>query len=260
MAAPRTEPCADWAELADVELCVPGEPGTLDPTTVATMIDVASGLLFELSGHRFSGSCTDTVRPCRRSAYWERPASWLASWGVCACQSSEARACGCPTLSEITLGGYPLTAITSVRVDGSLLTPDAYRIDDYQYLVRIDGEQWPCCQDLAADPATDDNTFEVVYTYGVAPPAAGVHAAAKLASELYQACRGGPCSLPERLQRVARQGVEIGFLDPFEFFREGKTGIYDVDLFLVAVNPHGRRRRATIASPNITRRSRRADT
>ena len=40
------------------------------------MLAVASDILFELSGRRFPGSCSDIVRPCGQSCYddpvWDR--------------------------------------------------------------------------------------------------------------------------------------------------------------------------------------------
>jgi hypothetical protein len=141
-----------------------------------------------------------------------------------------------------------------------LLGVNDYRIDDYRYLVRTDGEAWPCCQDLLADPVNDDNTFSVSYTYGSAPPAAGVLAAADLACELAKSCAGQECTLPSRVQSITRQGMSMVLLDPFDFLERGKVGIYTVDLFLRAYNPSGLRRPSRVLSPDIGQRARRVGT
>jgi hypothetical protein len=42
-------------------------------------------------------------------------------------------------------------------------------------------------------------------------------------------------------------------VDPATVFENGRTGINDVDMFINAVNPHGRRERARVMSPDIKR-------
>ena len=42
-------------------------------------------------------------------------------------------------------------------------------------------------------------------------------------------------------------------LDPQDFLDKGRTGIYQVDLFLRTVNPDGARLRARVFSPDIPR-------
>lgn len=255
----RTGPCDDWIDAADLFDCGPCAAIGLadqDGALAARMVTVASEVLFHLSGRRFPGACSDTVRPCRRVVEYPTQPGWeswgSARWGVCACQAPlPHRSCGCPTLDEVYLGHAPITGITSVYVDGVLLDPSTYRVDDDRYLVRIDGEGWPCCQDLTADPTADPNTFQVVYDYGIAPPQSGVEAARVLACELYQGCTGGDCRLPQRVTSVTRQGVTMVMLDPFDFLENGKVGIYAVDLFLRTYNPHGRRRSAFVASPDV---------
>ena len=67
----------------------------------------------------------------------------------------------------------------------------------------------------------------------------------------------GECRLPRRVTQITRQGVTAMVLDPMSFLNEGKTGLYLCDAFLAAVNPGKLRRRATLASPDISRRVRR---
>jgi len=268
MTAPRIGPCADWTTLADVRACDCLE----DPPTDAQISDaiiMASEVLFELSGRRFSGACAQTVRPCAQtvggSAYayhglasFDGAIGWLPSWGSCSCSGADS--CSCQTIPQIDLGNVPIVTVDEVRIDGVVLAPTAYRVDEYRWLVRTDGETWPCCQDMLADDATDPDTFAVDFTFGNAPPLVGKRAAEVLACELAKSCAGGECRLPKRVTSITRQGLTTVVLDPFDFLTNGSTGIYDVDLFIKTYNPTGRRRPMSVASPDVGPSVRRVDT
>lgn len=255
--------CTQWCSTLD--MCSPCDDYAMDAVLLDDCIDAASDILFELSGRRFAGVCQDTVRPCGRSDATDngRPIRGYDYGGYgCSCNSS--RRCGCASVSEITLGAYPVNSIVSVKVDGETLDSSTYRIDDNRYLVRLpdaDGTNpgWPCCQDMSlAD--TEDDTWSVTFTYGSPPPAAGVKAAAELACQLALACQPedvGRCRLPQRVTQITRQGTTAVLLDPFDFLDNGKTGIYSVDLFLRTYNPKGLRQRATVINPERSRRVRR---
>lgn len=245
--------CGQWATEADV--CSPCTDETAD---LDDWIGVASDILFELSGQRFPGVCTDTVRPCSVTChsdgarrYDDLVASSSYQWfGACGCGSTP---CGCSALPELVLSGWPLVSITEVLIDGATLDPSAYRIDDWRRLVRVDGEQWPACQDLSA-PTTEADTFSVEFAYGVAPPAAAVAAAATLGCQFALACAGSAaCRLPQRVQSITRQGVSMVMLDPFTFFDDGRTGLYDVDLFLAAYGNSAKKRWPAIIANADTR-------
>jgi hypothetical protein len=157
-----------------------------------------------------------------------------------------------------------LTAIDEVKIDGVVLDPSLYRIDDYRYLVKLPDAEgnydpFPCCQNIRlAD--TEADTFAVTFTYGTPPPTPGVLAAAQLACELALACSPetiGKCRLPQRVTSIARQGITMAVLDPFDFLSDGKTGLYLVDLFLRTYNPNRLRRRAAVLSPDVGRKVRR---
>lgn len=275
MAAPRLTACAPWTDIESVTDCGSCSDVT-DSTLIERMIGVATDVLFRLSGRKYAGACEGVARPCRRLAWPDAPpystrstgmlavhdyawgsTGWVGSWGTCGCDLSSA--CGCPTTREISLGVFPLVSIDAVYIDGAALASSAYRIDDYRTLVRTDGEGWPMGQDLLADYITDENTFGVEFTYGATPPPSGKHAASVLACNLIRACVGKNCNLPQRVQSIARQGVTV-IVDPREFLEEGKTGLYEVDLFLAAHNPGGKQTRSTVASPDYNRPVRHVDT
>lgn len=253
-------PCTPWVTVAETQT-VPGAD-RLSADLLQEGIDVASGSLYRRSGRQFSGVCTDVVRPLKR-LYVTENAPWWFQWmwsdgpTVHTCGRPPSRNCGCGPLPEITLGAGPIRQILEVRIDGAVLDPSAYRVDDRRWLVRIDGDSFPCCQNLAKDPLTDDDTFQVTFEWGEAPPVGGTVAAKVLAVEIAKMLAGGPCQLPQRLQNVTFNGSSYTLLDPMAFLDNGLTGIYVVDLFLTDVNPHKLQRRSTVISPDITRPVRR---
>lgn len=250
--------CEPWADEED--LCGPcaGEGYEGDLTTAATgMLEAATDLLYQWSGRKYPGICERTVRPCVADRYdggLRTPTDWTRGWGVCRCLGS----CGCPGRREIELGAYPVREILEVLVDGEVLDPSQYRLDDQRTLVRLreaDGTRpgWPARQDLGLED-TDEGTWSVRFTWGTEPPPAGVHAAAVLACELAMACHpdeavSGQCRLPKNATSVTREGITM-VLSPSDFLdRNGNTGLYEVDLFLQAANPTRERRRPAVWWP-----------
>jgi hypothetical protein len=116
----------------------------------------------------------------------------------------------------------------------------------------VGGPCWPSCQDPSV-PDTEEGTFSVTYRPGRVLPVAGQIAAGKLAGEFLKACAGSSCALPAQISSLSRQGVDVEFVDPATVFDNGRTGIYEVDLFINAVNPAGMRRRSRVMSPDIQR-------
>lgn len=267
MASPCGSVCSQWTDVETVKAC--GPYADIDDGVIEDVIPVASDLLFEFTQRKFPGSCQDTVRPCTQ--YSPRPSYYYDWFGdthqywKAGCDCNRGPECGCSRLSEVDLGVRPLTSIVQVKVDGDVIDPTEYRVDDFRRLVRLPDSEgvrhgWPCCQRLDVD-ATEDDTFEVTFTYGVGPPPAGVRSASLFAGQLAAACAGSNvCKLPDRVVQVSRQGVSMLLLDPFKFFEQGRTGIYAVDAFITAYNPRGYRGFAQIVSPDIHKKVRRAGT
>lgn len=265
----NTTVCSPWTTVDAVRDCGCNCDEASDEQ-VEEAIAIASDILFRLSGAQFPGSCQEVVRPCSQSCwgqYLEGTATFvnpfahsdgfpysynLGRWGW-------DRQCGCGLISEITLGVPNLYSVQAVYIDGSLLPASAYQIQDNNYLVRVDGEVWPACQDLSGDYLTDENTFAVIFRYGLEPPPSGVRAATVFAKELVRSCLGLSCALPERVTTITRQGVTMALADPMTYLDNGKIGLYEVDLFLGAVNPNKLQRSAQIFSPDIRRPVRHVD-
>lgn len=229
-------PCEPWATTAD--LCSPCDDYAMDATLLEDSIDVASEVLYMLSGRQFSGLCSETVRPT----------------------------CDCGGRRNIKLR-FPIVEVTEVKVDGDVLSSDYYRVDDQMYLRRLpdangNNPGWPCGQDLDLE-TTEDDTFEVTYTYGVEPPLSGVKAAAVLACEIALACQpetAGQCRLPSSVVSTSRQGVTTTRVPLITAIEGGQVGIKEVDWFLMSVNPQKARRRSRVYSPDLDQRNRHVGT
>lgn len=145
--------------------------------------------LWEATGRVF-GTCEVTVMPCN-------------DYGtLCGSCHNAYRSCGCSSVSEVKLPG-PVASVTEVVIDGVALDEFDYRVDDWQWLVRLDGGTWPANTDYL-----DPDAFSVTYELGVAPPAG----AGKVAGLLMCArsdCTNTGCRLPKNTTQVSRQGVTM---------------------------------------------------
>lgn len=256
-------PCQAWISADDLVACA-GEASS-GSTLLAEAAVIATELLYEVSGRQWRGICAATVRPCTSRACGFQTLSrghivsgWqddLFRWSWD--DSSPSRHCGCEPLSIVTLAGYPVRTIVAVKIDGELVDPSLYRLDDRRDLVRLadpDGtaRRWPACQRLDL-PAGAPGTFEVTYLYGADPPHAGVKAAEQLACELVRADPAveGDCTLPAGTTQVTRQGLTIQ-RDPLAtYISGGHTGLVFIDAFVSTYNPKSQRRGTAVWSPDL---------
>lgn len=236
---------------------------------VAHQIDRAEAFawstLAALTAYRI-GTCPITVRPCaarcvpaggylaapvRGGGYAGLPVTQIGrlspyiSGGVWynACGCRTAGDCGCTTLSEVILPG-PVGSIVSVSIDGATLDRSAYRVDNGDRLVRLDGEAWPGCQDMA-----DSDGFQVTYYRGAAPNIMTRAAAGALAVEFLAACNGESCRLPWNITSMARNGesYEMGDGDIDSI----ADGIPEVAAVVRIYNPYGLKSQPFVASPDM---------
>lgn len=257
-------PCEVWCDGQDVQRVCSADPGTVGPTRFDTAAWEASAALYEISGRRFPGLCSRTVRPCgeARGCWLGAPyalarAGWNWNghyWG----DEESSEMCGCSPLSTVKLAGYPVQEIVSVKIDGAVVDPSTYRLDYRRDLVRMDDpgppvetRAWPSCQNLAlAD--TEPGTFSVTYRWGEVVPQLGIDAAASLACELLRSFDGQTCSLPAGTTRVTREGVTVERELLTNWFDPSKaTGIPAVDLFLRAYWPTRSQRQSAVWSPDV---------
>lgn len=232
--------CSPWATSDDVPLAVRAELD-VDTDTLDRWLLVASETLWALSGRRWSGGgCAEsaTLRSTPRGDFYDR------SWGVCPCWGPETAWFGAhiPPPSLVRLPRTPVAAVTSITEGGLVLAPSAYLLGRTGWLERVDGAAWDVCS----------GTTIVSYTYGEPPPAGGVAAVVELGEQMVRRSAGlDGCRLPKRVSSVTRAGVSMAFIDPQDYLDKGRTGLPSVDLWLAAVNPHGRSQGGQVWSPDI---------
>ena len=240
-------PCQAW-EL----LCADFPDGTT-PELEATASMIATEILWNRTKRQY-GTSEVTLRPCRKDCFpawpwiptngWNNltgatypfPALVGGNWINIACGTCTS-GFSCSRVSEVRLP-YPVASIVSVKVDGVTLPSSAHRVDNFNLLVRLDGEEWPRCNDLNLED-TEVGTWSVTAAYGQAVPELGKLAAGQLAVEIAKRCvNASGCLIPAgSVQEVTRQGVKKVFFDPNEAFKGGMIGMFYPDLFVKTYNP-----------------------
>jgi hypothetical protein len=241
-------PCVDWPVYWTCDI------SAYAPELTGYAVSMATRVLWSMSGRQF-GTCTTTLRPCRRECYDSWPWGWnqwggdtnftsspygdWRYWFPMSCGQCSGP-CGCGSLSEVVLPS-PVSEIVSVKLDGVAVT-GIYRVDNNRFLVRTDGGVWPSCNDLSKND-TEIGTWSVTATYGQNVPDAARLAMGELACEILRAGAGQECKLPAGIRSVVRQGVQIEYININDLLEKGKTGLRLVDLFLAAENPDGLKQR-----------------
>lgn len=212
----------------------------------------ASGLLWSMSGRKYSGITTVTERYVCQNRIFRYGASTNtyqavlldgAIFNIPADEFEGGVTDGLSPESRIRLRGRPVTKIHSIRRrDGVVLDPSAYYLVDHSTVQAATGIPWTPCN------------LEITYSYGTYAPTMGRMAARTLATEFVKLFEGSDdCALPQRVTSIARQGVSYTLLDSQDFIEEMRTGIYMVDLFLKSTNPDKARAKARVFSPDVPR-------
>jgi hypothetical protein len=263
-------PCSDWPVYWSADIAA------FSPAVTGQAVTMASHLLWALSGRQF-GTCSVTLRPCRRSCFEPWPGGWYAypwsSYGALLASSAgdlgywfplscgacaSASGCSCSYVPEAYLPA-PVNDVTQVKVDGAVLASSAYRLDNNRILVRTDGSDWPSCNDLTKDD-TRAGTWSVTFDVGKPVPVSGQVAMGEMAYEIAKAIDGDPdtCRLPQQVTALARQGVSVSFPPLQDLLAEGRTGLWLVDMFLESANPNRLDHRSRVYSvdrPQVRRTS-----
>lgn len=255
-------PCAPWTTEAAVrgqdggcsgaEGCRPWNDEARFPSaTVALWIMAASQALYQLLGRRWPGECEATITPV--CAEPDHPVLPLPAGGTVELllppvteMVGAAFMCGGGTV--VRLDTYPVIAVDEVVIDGEVLDPAAYRVDNHRWLVRLDGGRWPC----VPPHRHADDAFLVSVLYGGAPPELGERATVDLTRQLLLAtCGDGGCTLSAQAKSVVREGVALDFVvgGITEALKNGNTGVPSCDLAIFSYNPNGLRRRARVLQP-----------
>lgn len=255
---PGTGPCDTWdlslGCLDDAGVLVGGceEDEPVDAAIVAAAELSASEILWAVTGRQF-GTCSAVIRPCRPGCSpCDEPVTgpWPAliggRWYNMACACGTTCTCAGNRMAQARMP-TPVCEVIEVLVDGVVLDPGAYAVLDRTTLIRIDGDNWPMCNDLTL-PDSEAGTWSVALTWGKAVPQLVLDAAAEIACEFLKARLGQPCKLPQRVTNLTRQGVTMSFADPQDFFRDGRTGFYLADMAIRTFNPRLLQRNASVYS------------
>lgn len=195
----------------------------------------ASWILYKLSGEKYPGISTSTD--------WyvaNIEASHVSPYSAAAGHVNMYEAHD-HTSPRLRLRSRPVQRIDSVAVGQSPLGPDDIFLVNKAFVSRRGGKVWNFQEGVT-----------VTYVHGVEPPEPGVRAAQRLADEIVLSVKDpDACSLPDRVTSVSRQGVSYTVLDAQDFLQDGRTGIYEIDLFLKTANPIGARKRPKVLSPDI---------
>lgn len=233
---------------------------TYTPELQAQATRYATLVLWSATGRRY-GVCQRVVRPCGRFCgaspgfYWSDgfwlPYIWNGIWRNCWCGDGGPSCYKCRPDCQMYLPG-PVVAVQEVLMDGVVVDPNTYRVDDGVWLVRTtdvsDEDCWPLCQDY--NKSTGTGTLFVTYTQGRSVPGALLDAAKTLACEYAKACLGQACALPGRVTSVARAGVQVSMVDVSTLLERGLTGIKTVDDVIRALNPNGLKGSTRFYSPD----------
>lgn len=234
------EPCSPWVTGDDLVACPSCDVASSDPAVFDEAARTASAILFRLTGQKFTGGCERTIRPAPRDPchHWRGPApygGWVSVW-----DPWRVGLWGCGGSPFLDLYGAPVREVTEVLIGGVVLDPASYRLDQGHVLTRMDGHNWPSCQNLAL-PTTEAGTFQVSYRWGADVPQAGIDAAIQLGCEVAKLCSGqdADCDLPANVQSVIRQGVSYTLAPQQDRVLTKPVGLDMVDLFIQVYGIHG---------------------
>ncbi len=264
----RVSPCG-WtpsATCSSNSCC--GNPEDTDKLALKAQAEnLAASLIWRLTGMQY-GCCEVTVRPCKpRSCdpitlsqliYWDsrafltfgQPNMGVLSFfptliggqvfNISGCGSCDNAAVGCQKCRadcQVELPG-PVCSISSIVVDGvALVAGTDYLVYDDGTLAFIN-DKCPTMQNYNLENGAV-GTWSVTYSIGIPVPDELNFAAGLYACELFKSLNGDKsCSLPQRVQQVTRQGVNVTFIDPVTLANAGLTGLPVVDQILRAVNPY----------------------
>lgn len=238
--------CEPWVTPGDLS----GDCAAIDADILEWACQQASDALYVFSGRIYPGYCSDTIRPTGGNGVNYGPAR-IPGYG----RPFTGNHC-CSPLSQIELPATPVVSVDEVKVDGAIVDPSLYRVDDWRWLVRLpddarSAQAWPCCQRMDL-PSSEVGTFESTYTFGRRVTVPGASLASLLACELAKARDpDATCRLPKRVTQVVRQQVTYTILDPLTMFGEMQTGISEIDMWLASVNPHKVKTPAKVWSPDV---------
>lgn len=202
---------------------------TMDPTGPFTdwAVRTASWILYKLTAEKYSGiqTTTDCYSLDTSGTLQYRPEVIHGEMrNLPAGLSSSSN-------MQLRLRRRPVLSISSIYSGGNLIPAGDYELRNNAFVVRKDKLPW------ISAPLSE---LVITYSHGSPPPLAGKRAAVRLANELIMAETGdSACALPDSVTSINRQGISYTLLDPQVYIEKGRTGVYEIDMFIYAANPRG---------------------
>ena len=218
----------DWPEAATAakDAATPAQVELAESYAAASMRSLTLYRVGGLPRTVMPGGRTCTSPVMKRDMFY--PAPYFPS-------SASLKACNCPLYCSCAgVNGVLLTApvgdILEVKVDGVVLDPDSYHVEDGERLIRHGiGAAWPAC---------GGKDFTVTYLNAHKVDAMGAYAGGVLAFEFLKAITAAKnCRLSARATAVSRQGINMELAPGM--FPDGTTGLEEVDVYLRLWNPDG---------------------
>lgn len=243
-------PCEPWPAIWCCDLI------GASPAATGYALEAATEVLWALSGRQF-GECLITgLRPCRDECadvygsapwhsaslqyQWPSPALINSQWYNLGCGGCLG-ACTCNTVSQFTLPSGA-TRVVAIYIDGEVMPTGSYQTFNHRYVERIDGGEWPRCN--------DDGLWTITVAVGAEVPVIGQMAVGELACQIYSLCGDNDCELPVNARRVTRQGVTVDTPELTSIVATGALGLQYVNSFLAAFNPNQLQSRSRSFSPD----------
>jgi len=202
---------------------------TMDPTGPFTdwAVRTASWILYKLTAEKYSGIQTTTD-------FYSLDSSGMLQYQpqiVNGEMFNLPKGLSSSSNLQLRLRRTPVLSISELYSGGILVPNSEYELRNNSYTVRKDKMPWV---------TKSQDELSVTYTHGSPPPIAGKRAAIRLANELIMAETGdSQCALPDSVTSIQRQGISYTLLDPQVYVDKGRTGIYEIDMFIYAANPRG---------------------
>lgn len=219
----------------DAEIETSAEWTAFSPEVRERALALASSTLARLTAYRV-GNCPIKVRPLVRRAQCWVERGWITPTIADGTWRNTPLSYGC----EVPLP-VPVNRVTEVKVDGVVLAPADWRIDNNHRLVWQGAGDcpFPSSQDINL-PDTAPGTMSVTYLNAYPVDMLGAHAVSVLALEYAKALTDTKCRLPKGVTAVVRQGVSYEINSGA--FPDGFTGIQNVDAYIALWNPLGGKR------------------
>lgn len=217
-------PCDNWITWGEIgEYCT---PPSLAPALQDAVLAMATRTLWKRSCKQF-GLCTierARVTPlCQHRYSWRAGVGYYPSGGY-AMAGLYANGCACGSYHYIDLGADRVAKVGTVWVNGVVIDPASYRVDDWQRLVRTDGNAWPSSAMQPDRGGT--NTVEVTWSYGLPVPDDGKMACALLACKIAKDTQDD-CEVSPNATSKSAEGVTIQIIPTTE-----STGVFLVEAWL----------------------------